>query len=360
MRPDWHLAGEILWDLAVCPHVLRCRARAAFGADNAFRWVAPRAPERLRLLDAAPLRDEVDVTTSGFGYPTAPSTTRGAIAIDCGDMRRRIQVFGPRVADVDGGAFVISPPAAFERVPLLQEHAYGGVCGDVHYPRNPHGNGFVLADAHGQFALPLLEEANDLLVDERFLVSTPEGWWRQPLPATFNALGAGDFPRVLSSVVTPITTWHTVSREPLLPERATGDVEDSFDLERGSARYFANEVPMRSRLRGYEAGTPFVVAGCSPGGKTWSGTLPRPPAITLMVEGKQLDLDVRVQTLELATETREIFLTLGFDASLSRGFVPGIHKRIPIEVGLEGRPSASYPTPPTIKERQTQHKRSMP
>jgi hypothetical protein len=81
--------------------------------------------------------------------------------------------------------------------------------------------------------------------------------------------------------------------------------------------------------------------------------------VALAVEGRRLEVDVRVQAIELATHTRELFMTLGFDVELPRGFIPGIHKRIPIEVELEGRGPAAYPTPPTIREQMMSSKGSI-
>ena len=107
---------------------------------------------------------------------------------------------------------------------------------------------------------------------------------------------------------------------------------------------------MRSRLAKLCEGAPFVVSGCDAKGKSWTGRTPRIPQVALELEGRAHEVDLHVQSIELATAERELHVTLGFDFPLPRPFVPGLHKRIPISVRLEGHEPVPYPTPPTVRD----------
>jgi len=349
MTPDWRMGGPVLWELVFDPAILRVRCRAAW-RDGELRWLTPRLPERLRVLDVAPLRNEVDLTLSGFAYPKDAAKTRGSVSVEVGEVRRLVAVSGPRVATVKEGAFAVSHPAAFERLPLQRMHAYGGESAEVAYPRNPLGKGFILAGVDGEFELPELEEAEDLLTDSRLIVPTADDWWRQPLPATFDESSAIDFPRPMSSLLVAPASRGSVESEPRLPELRTGDLTPGFRVEDGGARHFLNAVPMRSRLAAFRPGDPFAVSGCDADGKTWAGKMPRVPGIELELEGSRRDVDLHVQSVELATAEREVRVTMGFDVPLPRPFLPGLHKRIPISVRLEGHEPIAYPTPPTLRD----------
>lgn len=189
-------------------------------------------PSYRSLPEAIGFKTGTDVVVQGSARPPRPTRQMTVSAQVGGHSPRTVRVVGPRVADHVNGRIVFSDPEAFERMPLRWEHAYGGrderfedalmedveasagedvlrrarpsaeaLLAEVHplmYPRNRFGKGYVLDErpelVEGR-ELPTLEDPRDPLTPERLVLEDPLDWNGQPLPACFDYLDPGSFPR---------------------------------------------------------------------------------------------------------------------------------------------------------------------
>ncbi|MBX3275693.1 MAG: DUF2169 domain-containing protein [Sandaracinaceae bacterium] len=154
----------------------------------------------------------VDVVVSGTARADRPVPALD-VRVEVGPLAKSLRVFGPRVWYHPAlGAMRPSDPASFDQLPLIWEHAYGGM--DVsdpeklaHEPRNPLGRGVAAhPEALEGQPLPQIEDPRDPIQTSR----------SRPAPAGIGALSPSFQPR-LGYAGTFDQRWQD-ERMPLFPE----------------------------------------------------------------------------------------------------------------------------------------------
>ena len=158
-----------------------------------------------------------DVVLLGHAHAAAMSRTQGQVGIAIGPMRKVARVTGDRVLSRSLGRYTISPPAPFERLPLIYERAFGGWdrrdpdplkhrC----EPRNPVGTGFRSAphSADDEVRLPNFEDPSEPF----------RAYGDTPAPVGFGFVSPNWQPRLAYSGTYDAEWAHT--RRPLLPPAA--------------------------------------------------------------------------------------------------------------------------------------------
>lgn len=164
--------------------------------------------------DFIPFKVATDVVANGKAYAPGGAATQSCTAsLRVADREKTIVVIGDRVAKFTGGATpIVTDPAPFTEMELRYERAYGGtdVYSDLrvpyHYPRNPLGLGFVVANRAASvdnLALPNLEDAEALLSAQDLCLGDYSNWETRPLPAGFGWLPKLWYPRALLAGVLP-------------------------------------------------------------------------------------------------------------------------------------------------------------
>jgi hypothetical protein len=161
------IAGEEHLQGAVSIKVpLLCRDGALVADPDADAWPLTGEPIETEFgsLDGETpfLREGVDLIVLANAYPRAAEAQLG-VAIRAGDFSHEIGVFGDRRWERRGGELVASEPAAFEKMPLVWDRAYGGKLavesGEMPCAANPLGRGFYLDESQAEgSALPNLED----------------------------------------------------------------------------------------------------------------------------------------------------------------------------------------------------------
>ncbi len=194
----------------------------------------PAAPElMLADIDLYPYKPATDVVVRGQGRSASP-TRQLEVSVEVGRVRKTLLVLGERRAAFSAtGRLFFSDPTLFQELPLRYDHAYGGSdalaeakygipaepfkdwlpkhlnvkdLSPYRYPRNPCGKGYVIdatPEAIETLELPRIEDPADRLTPERLALGRPGAWPRMPLPASFDWLNLGWFPRVAYLGVLP-------------------------------------------------------------------------------------------------------------------------------------------------------------
>jgi hypothetical protein len=176
--------------------------------------------------DLYPWKPLTDVVVQGHAYaPSGQKSFPAGVAV--GNEVKSILVLGDRTCGRSStGKALFSEPAAVEKVPLRYDRAYGGrdaVAERKHgnplaelakyldprlsadgsspylYPRNPAGVGYLVEaapEAVEGLRLPNLEDPQDRLTPERIAAGGTGRWPLQPLPAGFDWMDPGWFPRI--------------------------------------------------------------------------------------------------------------------------------------------------------------------
>lgn len=184
--------------------------------------------------DFLPFKPGTDVVVQGHAYSYNPSATfvDAEILLPNGESRV-IRAYGDRRLEWRGDRLEFTPPAAFEKMPLRFDHAYGGFdasieqretdwvldrkegteggaswysAGRRYYPRNPCGAGFcesLSRENYGSVRVPNLEYPVDPITPERLAVGSAENWLGAPLPAAFDWYAPDWFPRIAYLGLTP-------------------------------------------------------------------------------------------------------------------------------------------------------------
>ena len=175
--------------------------------------------------DKYAFRDATDLVVQGFAHTYGRSTTQTTVSLALRDLRRKIVVHGNRRGEWVGGGPQVGDAAAFDRIALRYENAYGGfdahalarygyvgrealrftrpawrTDGDTpfHYPRNPAGRGYLVELCRESFEgleLPNLEEPSDPLTPDRLVVASEHAWLAAPQPAAWDWQDPLWFPR---------------------------------------------------------------------------------------------------------------------------------------------------------------------
>jgi hypothetical protein len=160
------------------------------------------------------VKPSTDIVLTGHAYPQVGSTARQVdVRLTVGALSRTVRVFGDRVWERAAIGWSATPPATFERMPLVWERAFGGADLTAGVPaaetRNPVGTGFFAPNGGKKFEggrLPNLE-------DPRSLITKPED---RPVPAAFGPICAHWEPR-RSYAGTYDASWQA-NRAPYLPQ----------------------------------------------------------------------------------------------------------------------------------------------
>ena len=153
--------------------------------DPEESWPVFEKPFVFRDVSLAP---ELDYRKKGidiivFGKATALNgepVKKTNVAVECGNVSHKIEVFGDRTWRMSNGELVASEPLPFLEMDLSNNHAYGGMAvwedSELAHSVNPDGCGFYLSEsiAEGQ-KLPNLEKPGSLI----------KKWSDQPPPACF-------------------------------------------------------------------------------------------------------------------------------------------------------------------------------
>ena len=240
----------------------------------------------------APFKTGTDIVLLGHAVAPRAGTTEMAAGLRVGTLQKVVRVTGDRL--LLGGSR-ITAPAAFERIALRWEHAFGGrdrrdpdPSRHRHEPRNPLGRGFrdPSLPRDDTVALPNLEDP-----------ARPFGAYGDtPPPAGFGFVAPDWQPRA-GFAGTYDERW-MAGRRPLLPE--------DFD-----ARFFtaaADGLWCATPLRGDE---PVSLLGVVPEGRL-DFRLPSlpPPVCTLALRGGRAAHPVlRLDTLVIDADARRVTLT---------------------------------------------------
>ncbi|MEO7327673.1 MAG: DUF2169 domain-containing protein [Minicystis sp.] len=313
------------------------------------------------------------------GRPTASMEVSAKI----GANEKRIRVFGKREISWDGAGkprFFGADP--FEQMELTFLNAYGGLdpqvlvdapedIGDLlrlrgdHpglYPRNPFGKGYlVAAGSHEGAEMPNLEDPTDLLTEERLLVGDPRRWHAQPLPWCHHFVHAMMFPRFLFAPLHP-DAWFPAPEDVSLAEVRRGFLMRGYRAmlaERGQTQVghprFFQEGSHGFVLAEPPYGETMIFEGMHPEERTICVALPeKPPALSFEIEGQRREARPRLHTIVARPAEKKITLVYGVEAPLTRPFLPGVHKHIPVSVTIDGAPPLAYEAPIPIKERLRQ------
>lgn len=163
-------------------------------------------------------KPSTDVVVAGSAAAPGPVEALD-VAVRVGPVRKALRVFGPRVWQRSVGGVRPSEPMTFERLPLMWEHAYGGMDvsdpeNAVVEPQNPVGRGVASAPESLEGALaPAIEEPGDLIRGAR----------SKPRPAGVAALAPHFEPR-RGLAGTFDQRWQD-ERSPLFPE----DFDERFN-----------------------------------------------------------------------------------------------------------------------------------
>ncbi len=233
-----------------------------------------------------------DVVLVGSAVAPRPGTTEMVVALQVGPLRKGVRVVGDRVFYRSLGVTGMTRPAAFERIPLQWERAFGGK-GE---PRNPVGVGF---HPGGRFEeglrCPNVEDA-----------ARPfKGWGDRPPPAGFGFLSPSWEPRTRYAG-TYDARWEK-ERAPLLPK----------DFDRRFLNAASPGLVADGHLRGDE---PVIVAGtAAEGGSSFRLPGVPPPTVVVARAGREdATVETRLDTVIVDTDARKVFLLWRGELVLAR------------------------------------------
>ncbi|EYF02870.1 DUF2169 family type VI secretion system accessory protein [Chondromyces apiculatus] len=158
-------------------------------------WGEPGASSLKHAADLHLGKPATDIALLGDAWaPRGRPVPQRDVSLRIGPVTKTVRVFGERTwrGPLD---LRISPPIPFERIPLVYEHAFGGV--SKHDPekgpleidwRNPVGIGFGMRKAPEDQAMRKLPN----LEDPRQLITSPRD---RPAPASFGFIAASWEPR---------------------------------------------------------------------------------------------------------------------------------------------------------------------
>ncbi|NNE33826.1 MAG: DUF2169 domain-containing protein, partial [Rhodothermales bacterium] len=156
-----------------------------------------------------------DVVLVGHAYPVRLGDSHVDIGVQAGGVRKTARVFGDRFWARRLGVAVVSEAAAFDKIPLVYERAFGGV--DTSHEdekrheaevRNPIGVGFRAKKS----SMELFDTMLPNIEDPKQLISGPSD---RPQPVGFGFVGPNWEPR-LGFAGTYDDAWDK-NRKPLLP-----------------------------------------------------------------------------------------------------------------------------------------------
>jgi hypothetical protein len=314
----------------VVPNAACVRAEAdreIFGGD--VHWDHPMNSSVRYETDFWPFKVATDVVLNGTACaPGAVATTSCNVSLQVGDVRKSFVVVGDRVAQYAAGAApIVTDPEPFTKMPLQYELAYGGtdVFSDVKtvypYPRNPLGRGFAVAnsvDTLRSFALPNLEDPDQLLTAEMVCIGDYGRWEQCPRPAGFGWLHKVWRPRAeLAGVLPRDRAVEQELRQAYAQLIPAGDQRDAY-LKHGFRDMdfaFFNGASTGLALPFLCGGETIVTENLTPDGRVTFRLPADVPKIGL-------DIGEGVQEPEVALHTVQIDMDEGQVDMVWRGAVP--------------------------------------
>ena len=322
-------------------------------------------------------KEATDVVVLGAARG-GPDVCRSEVSVKVGEVVKRVTVFGRRAVtwSPDGRPY-IQPPEPFDEVPLTAEHAYGGVdwrvqpedAGDPAtvvrmqtdhpglYPRNPFGKGYLVVPGEvPEMEMPNLEDPSDLLTAEWLVTGDPALWHRQPLPWCLDWTHPAAFPRNVMFTA-GVDAWFEGPEDVAMPEVARGLLEPGYrsmmadrDMTEGPHPRFFQGASHGLVINDPGPGAPVELRGMHPELDVVSFSLPPPPSLRMAVDGDWQAVRPRLHHVICEPGEERVSLVYGADRELTRPFVPGIHKKIPVALSVDGDAPLEYDTPPTVKE----------
>lgn len=320
---------------------------------------------------------DVLVQGSAFARDAVPFESL-ELTVHVGRTSKRAAVFGERRARRVAGRVTFEDPSPVTSVPVDWHHAYGGMdqragtwrrpmSPNRHpgcYPRNAYGRGYVIGsiDDADSVALPNIEDPDDLLTPERFLMARPEDWWKQPIPCGFDFMRPSMFPRFTYSLSQDAI--HPPPEDQSLPEIKRGFLGHSYRSrrERGGAELAPSFFQVGSHgmvFNDLTEGTPVRITNMHPERPTMAFAVPKPPRIEWELEGQRSETAVRLLHVVCTPNEEKVSFVYATHTMLPRAFIPQIHKYIPVGVRIDGGPLISYDAPQPIWERLEEAKRRL-
>jgi hypothetical protein len=308
-------------------------AKRTYALDSRGHLRPAEQQEPFQVMSGDPARDGVlehdtdgwafkpltDVVVQGHAYPPTPGQRSFIAKVQVASILKPLLVTGDRKAALSAtGRIVLSPPAAFEKLPLSYARAYGGidrVAEATHgnpmmvldkyrrpelqpeyhspfiYPRNPAGRGYLMEatpQALDALELPNIEDPYDPIEKRPLAVGSVLAWPSLPLPWGTDWLHPSAFPRsaylgAIRQHDPPADGWPEVRRgfaENELPR--IGDVGEVFDERWYNGGSLGLQFPpLGGDLSSIEIG----LVGLHPSGRDVRFRLPeRPPR--LWVDGR--------------------------------------------------------------------------
>lgn len=308
-------------------------------------------PERSDLIG---LKSRVDVVVEGFAFAPSRAARESHVRLRARSLDRRAQVFGPRTVGVSDGRPFFSAPAPFDRIPLTNDMAYGGIDRRVGvpegtvltpgaiidhpglYPRNREGRGYSVFEPEEGLELPCLENPSDLITPERLAVGDPRDWHRMPLPMSFDWLGPITFPRCR---YLGFDAWFPAPPDEALAESKRGLLERPLPPTSESFVVYpswAQEAQVGSTLDALEPGDTFVFDGMHPTKPTVTLVVPPPPVVVISVDGRGEEVPVRPQTVIARPHEESLSIVYVAARELPRALIVGVHKRFPVTAMIDG------------------------
>lgn len=233
--------------------------------------------------ETAPFKPATDLVFIGHAHAPRPGTTELEVRLRIGPVERAIQVVGDRTWTKALLGVTMTPPAPFERMPLVWERAFGGwdkghANPERHTfePRNPVGAGFRQKHGVWQDGVPLPN-----LVDPQRPI---KNYGEFPAPAGFGFTSPHWAPR--SKFAGTYGAAWIRDRKPLLPA--------DFD-----PRFYNAAAPELVTQHPLTGGEPVQITNVTPAG-TLSFKLPSlapPQCVVRRHRGDQQTLACRLDTL---------------------------------------------------------------
>lgn len=321
--------------------------------------------------DFYPVKVATDVVVQGSAYNVTPKPFR-EVSLRIGEWEKKIAVFGRRTIEQVAGRINISEPEPFIEMPMTYDNAYGGVdmrlpfpyddpskeilIGYDHpgvYPRNPFGKGYLAAsgDISPETEMPNLEDPDHLLSPDSLVTPDPKLWFRQPLPACFDWQHCMCFPRL---VYAGADAWFPGPDNAEMPEVAKGYLMANYRAEmdeRFIHENFFQEASCGLFFDEVLSGKIVTVTGMHPQREQLSFTIPDFPQLTYLLEGRDHPAIPRLHHLVIRPADELVCLVYGSEIKLHRTFIPGVHKKIPLAIRVNGDEPVQFEAPPTLKER---------
>jgi hypothetical protein len=331
------------------------------------------------------MKHATDLAVEGSIFaPGGRATSQVDACIDVGPYRKLVRGIGDRRVHWRGNGRVdFSAPEPFEKIPLSWDRAYGGIDWRLTvpeddpqygaylteadhpgiYPRNPFGRGYVVSpeDPREPVRLPNLEDPEDLLTPDRFLVRDPRLWYRQPVPCNLGWTHPIMWPRMMYFLA-GMDAWYPAPEDRSLPEVQRGWLEPGYrqrrlaDPAQGIHPRFVQEAPHGLTVPGLRGDEEVLLWNLHPELPEIRFRLPWeiPPALSFFMDGTSYPVQPRLHHIVFRPESRTLFTVWAAAHPTPRTYLPGIHREIRLALQVQGDTPIPYLTPQTIRDQIAQ------